>query len=184
MKNGTIFLWPYEKSDKPFWNFVGKAISFFSGYPYTHDAILVDGNVYEYSVWTQDGKWKTGLRVTPIEEFEKVRYGYEIWKPTFTLTKKESSMMVYYAETFLAPHRYNVLKLLSLAVVYPLRGIFKKLKWVPFDSFLFGDVCSMVPDEMMMYAGIDLFPDDIGGYIVPGMYTECQYYIFDKKRTN
>jgi len=169
MKNGTVLLFGFHKGDNLIFNIVGKSIMFFTGFPYTHTAIYLDGKTYDYSVWKEGKKWKTGVRVT-----EGVMRADEYYEPTFDLTKEESFAMVRYS-IMLKQYPYNFFKLLSLAIVYPLRKIFKLLKWVPFDNVIFGDVCSVLPDEAYKFTGYDIFPDGREGYTVPGMYTECNF---------
>jgi len=170
MKNGTVLLYKYKKSDSFFWNIIGKSIVFFTGYPYTHVALYINGRTYDYTVWKEGKKWKTGARMT-----QGLLKASEYYEPKRNLTDEEAFGIEFYCKE-LQKYPYNVLKLLSLAIVYPLRSIFRMFKWVPFDHVMFGDVCSVLPDEAYKFAGIDIFPGDFEGYTVPGMYTECDFF--------
>jgi len=169
MKNGTILLWKYKKS-KGLIDFVSRLIVFFTNFPYVHVSIFLDGKTYEYTVWKDGKKTKTGIRIT-----NGLREADEYREPTFDLSAHEVFTMIKYAE-WLKPHKYSVLKLLVLSVIYPARWLFKKIKWVPFDNFIFGDVCSVLPAEMYEFIGRDIFPYDPAGITVPGMWAETQYF--------
>jgi hypothetical protein len=170
MKDGTILLYKYKKGDNLLFNIAGKGIVFFTGYPYTHIALYVNGKTYDYAVWKEGKKLKNGVRVT-----DGLLRADEYYEPTFNLTKEDSYAMAKYCG-LLGQYPYSFLKLFSLAIVYPFRKIFKLLKWVPFDNIMFGDVCSVLPDEAYGFVGYDIFPDGRSGYTVPGMYTECNYF--------
>lgn len=173
MKNGTVMLFKHDENSKGIWKIVGKSIVFFTGFPYTHVALYINEITYDYSVWKDGKKWKTGVRET-----KGLIKADEYYEPKIDLSDEEAFAIQYFCK-HLGQYPYNVFKLLSLAIVYPLRKLFRFLDWVPFDNVMFGDVCSVLPDEAYKFAGHDLFPNELEGYTVPGMYTECEF--FDKK---
>ena len=171
MKNGTILLYKYEKI-KGLLYIVSKSITFFTGMPYVHVAIYLDEKTYDYTVWKnkETNKWNSGVRIN-----DGLLKAHEYYEPKINLTSEEVFAMQKYCE-YLEQYKYNIFKLLSLAFVYPFRKIFKALNWVPFDNVIFGDVCSVLPDEAYFFVGHNLFPNEHTGYTVPGMYKKCDFF--------
>jgi len=169
MVDGTILL--FKRENKKF-DLVGRAIEFFTGSPYTHVALFLNGCTYDATVWTPQGKWwpHSGVRKTV-----GTLPGYStLLQPKVPIKHDEMIAMVAVAEDEIKNHvPYNVLKLLVLAIVYPTRKFWTWINWVPFQAEFFGEVCSEFVDEEYSTAGRDLFPGRTEEDTVPGDYMKC-----------
>lgn len=118
----------YEPRGKP--NLAQKLIQLITDSPYTHAAIYFDGWMYEEDV---DG---VGAKKSPGD--------YSVMlEPVESLDGSERRRMAAYLDLAYALRwQYNIRKLVLLAVVYPLRQLFSQLGWTPFDSWIYGEVCS------------------------------------------
>lgn len=167
--NGTILLYKFKKSNN-FWNNItGKLIVFFTNSNFVHTAIYLNNKTYEETIWKENNKWKSGVKVT-----EGLKYADTYLQPIKSLSRCEVFAMIKIIENFYETKRYNFLKLISLSLVYPFKWFFKKINWIPFNSYLFGEICSVMPDELYKDMGIDLFPGEREGYTVPGMYIDSK----------
>ena len=174
MKNGTIVLIGNRKwAGKEFitWlsNVVTKSIVAVTGSRFIHIKRYLNGYWYESSFPKGAGK-TTETFVT--NDLNLVR------EPIIGFTEEEVNGMVRYAENKIAQKMpYNILKLLVLAIVLPLRKFFKIIKWVPFEKDnWFGAVCSVFDDQMVKSIGIDQFLNEYEEYTPPGWYTNSPMY--------
>jgi len=163
-QNGSVFLW--SKSESGF-DIVTKAIQYFTGSPYTHVAIYLRGSTYDCTVWKPAGRI---LSVSGVRETTGVIDGWQVeLKPTTTLTSSQTDKILSYCKAMIDARRpYNVFKLLAFILIYPTRWFWTKIKWVPFQAELFGEVCSTFVDQAYEAGGINLFPDIIDEAAVPG----------------
>jgi len=154
MKSGTIFL--FRVPPKP--NLVQRAIEYFTGKPWVHAAINCDGFVYEAT-------WPAIIR-TPLDKWLEHNHPTEAWEP---IVERPCERMRIYLETAVnLEWKYNWLKILALMLVYPTRWFWRKIGWVPFDSWIFGEICSVLVDEAWYAEGVDLLPGQRQGYTAPG----------------
>ena len=131
-----------------FVQFVNKCICFFTGSEYWHTAIEL--GEYKYESGHPYGAEKTRMK-TVADEYTDV-HSIEISDISFNAMKE-------YAELKLKQNlRYNHYKLLVLAICYPTRWLWNKLKWVPFQNNFFGMVCSVFVREILLAGGIDFIP--------------------------
>ena len=125
-KDGTILL--YKPQGKP--NLVQKLIQKITQSPWTHAALYIDGH-------TWDADWP---EVQVLKGLEKADLYLE---PIDPLNPQEYRRMLNYVESAYGERwQYNAPKLFVLALVYPLRKFFSWLGWVPFDKWIYGEVCS------------------------------------------
>lgn len=165
----AIPVWRYHRLDNKFRDFVARSIVYFTGYPYTHVGLFLNGKLYDSTLWEEDGKLVSGVRVTvgwPEEkpDFCMVPVHMEPTQLTLESIQRVLNLYVNYARP------YNFLKLVALALVWPTRWVWRKLGWVPFDHEIYGEVCSGFVDEVIRRAGWDLFPNEHEGYTVPGQF--------------
>lgn len=165
-----ILLWEYTTGEKKLYNVVGKCIVYFTDSPYTHVALYVGGYTYDTTIWFEEGKPKTGIR--------KVRgqlKGTVVMVPNVPFSPAQAERLRGVADSYARKNKpYNIVKLLALAVVWNTRWFWKKIRWVPFNHTVFGEVCSGFVDEVFKKAGIDLFPSEYEGYTVPGQFIELR----------
>lgn len=170
-----ILLWKYHKKKPWYRNLVSKAIVFFTGYPYTHVAIQVDGDVYESTVWKDrvTGVWVNGARRTAWLDYPDLDEAMPDEALCFVsevnYDQKQRIIRVL-EDTLDRKLKYNFLRLLALAFVYPTRWFWNLINWVPFKAEVFGEVCSTYVDEALKWAGIDLFKYQDEEYTAPGDY--------------
>ena len=156
MKDGTILLWRVLKHD----SFGAKLIAFFTGMPYHHAAIYFEGKTYD-----ETGK---GARAS-----NGLKRADEYWEPIISMLPEEKDRMrAFLWWTAIYKHGghwpYNFLKFVVLAIVYPTRGFWNRINWMPFQSDLLGEVCSVYVPYAWRAAGWIL---KVGVYIdalVPG----------------
>lgn len=142
-------------------NIVSKAIRYFTESQWEHVAIYVRGNTYEQT-------WP-GVRKTPGQNPATL-----VMIPPQISESDETRMIVWLEDQAAKKVRYNWMKLVVLAIVYPLRWFFNKIGWVPFQAALFGEVCSTFVDQALRVAGVDLFPERGEEATVPGDYARCR----------
>ncbi len=163
MKDGTIVLQKASGHAKGFEKLVLDAIVFFTESPYVHVLLYMDDEFWESTIF-MDGKWLfSGVRTR-----KNVPHQVAL-EPIKDLTAEEKKKIKKYMEKmrdYNVP--YNFARLVALAVVYPLKGIFKLLNWVPFKAEFFGEVCSTFVDEAYEQAGRDLLPNEMEEYTAPG----------------
>jgi hypothetical protein len=169
MENGTIFLW---KNDGKHFPLISKAIEYFTKSPYTHVAIYVNNYTYDDTIWTPKGKIipRSGIRKTLglLEDYSTILV------PKNKITYYESTLMEVRANKDITQRiPYSIIKLLVLAIVYPTRWFWTKIKWVPFQASFFGEVCSTFVDEIYTAAKRDLFPGRSIEATVPGDFVKC-----------
>jgi|WetSurMetagenome_2_1015567.scaffolds.fasta_scaffold125165_1 hypothetical protein len=169
MVDGSILLFKRESSK---FDLVGRAIEFFTGSPYTHTAIFLNGCTYDATVWTPEGKWwpRSGIRKTV-----GTLSGYStVMVPKVPITHDEMVAMTAVADEAIKNRiPYNIFKLLVLAIVYPTRKFWTWIKWVPFQEISYGEVCSEFVDDEYGSCGRDLFPDRSDEATVPGDFLKC-----------
>lgn len=173
MRDVAILVWEYHKKDNWFRDLISRAIVYFTGYRYTHVGVFFKGTLYDSTIWTDaKGKLRTGIRVSDGFYHDGRRADVcmvpEIPLPDFRVYNIERSLHTYVEGS----RPYNVLKLIALMFVWPTRGFWKLLGWVPFNHDLYGEVCSGFVDEVFKNAGMDLIPRHYEGYTVPGQFVE------------
>lgn len=156
MKNGTLFLFKVSEDPKKR-TLVQKLILYFAG-EWVHVAIGCFEHVYEET-------WPKAMR-TPVHSYLAQVKPDEIWEP---IEEFEGRRMQIYLETSVnLEWPYNVFKFAAMAVVYGTRWFWKKIKWVPFDRWIFGEICSAFADEALFAEGFDAIPGELQGYSTPG----------------
>ena len=132
MKDGTILL--FKPEGKP--NLLQRIIQDVTKSEYTHAAIYCEGCIYEAD-WP-----KVKVHVTPPQEPDL------LLEPETPLSDIEKKRMWNYLENAYAEEwEYNIPKLVILWIVYPLRKLFSWLKWMPFDKWIYGEICSGLVQE-------------------------------------
>lgn len=169
----AIPVWRYRRKKNKFRDFVSRSIVYFTGYPYTHVGLYLNGKVYDSTVWKEDGKTVSGIRETDgwpedTPDFCMVPVSKE---PPQLVLESIQRMLGLYVDI---ARPYNFFKLVVLTIVWPTRWVWRKIGWVPFDHEVYGELCSGFVDEVMRRAGWDLFPREHEGYTVPGQFTEIK----------
>ena len=162
MRDGTIILYKFHDTGKfTINNIVGRCIPYFTQGEYSHASIYFEGLTYEMV--------SKGCVTSP-----GVKRGTAYYDLGRDLGEVEHlGMKTYLNYINFAKWKYNFLKLVTLAVVYNTRWIWKKLNWVPFDNAIFGEICSGIVDEAYAFAGLQLFPDE-PNYIAPNTIPDSQ----------
>jgi hypothetical protein len=133
----------------PFVRFVNRCIGFFTGSKFWHVTIILKGTKYESG--HPHGVSKR-INYTHIPNKYKIVEEHET-------TEEQIDKMIVYAERKLIENlRYNHYKLISLALFYPTKFIWNKVKWVAFKNDYFGMVCSVFVREILLAGGIDKTP--------------------------
>lgn len=166
MKDGTILLWDKRKTNKGFALLISKAIVKVTGSPITHVGLWLDGRLYEQDRISRMYQGLIISRGRPADFYMEAD-GYQ-------LSALQVERMIDYITSTYSGRRYNTFKLFALAVITPLRKVFNRMGWVPFDAPWMGEVCSVMPDEAFKSVNVDLFPDAHEGYTVPGDYLKCE----------
>lgn len=170
--NVAIAVWNYKEQDTKFRTFLAKAIMYFSGFPYTHAGIVVNGTTYDMTRWTDviTGAKKSGVRVSWGYP-EGDAPDYLVYPPDEDMTADRlTGLDRACIDSVKVGYKYNVLKLLVLAIVWPTRWFWKKIGWVPFNAEFMGEVCSVYVDEIFKTVHWDIFPKEHEGYTVPGQF--------------
>ena len=165
MNEPLIELYAYHKSGKFFADLLGKAICFFTGSSFVHAALYFNGAMWESGVWTEGKKLFHGAKMTTGQ-----RRGDMELRMKRALTNLENEKLTIWLVSQVRERMpYNFLKLLVLMIVYPTRWLWKWLKYVPFQADFWGEVCSEFVDKAFKEgAGIDLLPNRLEDYTVPG----------------
>ena len=156
MKDGTILLWRVKKDSGR----GPKLIALFTGMPYYHAAVYRDGKTWDET--PKGASSRAGLK--PADEF---------WEPDEDMTEEEMKRMwafLWWTAEFKHGGRwpYNFLKFMVLAFVYPTRGFWNRINWIPFSSALLGEVCSTYVDYAWRAAGRDILKGWSEEFTVPG----------------
>lgn len=131
MNNGTHFAFKKPPAGKA--TLLQELIAFFA-LGWVHSAILHSGFVYEAL-----GK---GFARTPLEEWLRRNHPDETWEPEEE--GERPRMLVYLESATRGPgHWYGFVKLVAMALLYPTKRFWRWIGWVPFDAWIFGEVCSV-----------------------------------------
>ena len=129
--------------------FVNRCICFFTRSEYWHTSIVI-GNI----------KYESGHPNGVKKSVYYHDYSKYIDVDTYQATEYQANKMIDYAEKALKDNiRYNHYKLIVLALCYPTRFIWDRIKWVPFQNNYFGMVCSVFVREILLAGNIDFMPD-------------------------
>jgi len=195
MQNGTVFLYKDDVSkplkidikDIQFWyGLVGKAINFFTGKPYVHVKVLINGKTYESTVWVDNsGKLHNGLKITEGEPTDYYSYVEPLFPEEFTRARI-AAFEYYMNEVAKDRLKYNFFGLVVLAIVYPTRHLWRAIGWVPFSNrYVWGDFCSSFVDGVVYKKGlcIDLFKDEKESYTAPADFLNSWFLSEEKIRS-
>ena len=147
-----------DRSEK---NFPNKCICFFTNSDAWHTSLILGKVRYE------SGHPFGASKTFHIPDHQFV--------DTFDLdvTEEQFNKMVAYAELKLKENlRYNHYKLIVLALCWPTRWIWNKLRWVPFSNDFFGMVCSVFVREILLHGDVDLFPNVYKELTPPKLFAE------------
>jgi hypothetical protein len=169
-----IALWPYEKKENKFRDFVSRCIVFFTGKEFTHVGWWIDGYIYDSSVWEYGGKTFHGARKTEYSKWPEDEAKPKVWvEPVKPLSDHTIQLIKMWCEESLGDEMpYNFLSLVTFAIVAPFRWFWNWIGWVPFSAELFGEVCSTYVDDSAYECGFDIFPDMKEDLAVPGDFLE------------
>ena len=143
----TIMNHYINDTEKGFGAFVNKCIGFFTKSEAWHTSIILGDTRYE------SGHPYGASKSLTIPDHKYVDT-YDIF-----VTDAQFADMVKYAELKLKQNlRYNHYKLLILAICYPTRWLWNRVRFVPFQHDYFGQVCSVFVREILLAGRIDLFP--------------------------
>jgi hypothetical protein len=156
MQNGTVVF--YESDINHWWVKLYKA---FTGCNITHTAIICD-DYYESTVEVKNWKLIFGVIKKPITS----AIGNNVFIPKRNLTDKEVYLMKDYLDKMIG-QPYNIIKLINILWIYPLRFIWNKIDWCPFREKFLGVLCSELVDKAYKIAGIDLLPDRLEDLTTP-----------------
>jgi len=133
---------------KPFVMFVNRLICLCTGSKYWHTAIILEN--YKYESGHPYGASKSIYTATQ-DKYQDIE--------DIVVTNEQLHNMIAYAELKLNQNlRYNHYKLIALAILYPTRFIWDKIKWVPFQNDYFGQICSVFVREILLNGDIDYCP--------------------------
>lgn len=99
-------------------------------------------------------------------------------EPVRPFTEIEILKMIAYGERAIAQNwKYNLPKLIALAVIIPFKKFFNWLGWIPFsDDERYGTVCSVYDDQMVKSCGVDTFPGQSEEITPPANYEFTEKY--------
>lgn len=108
---------------------------------------------YWYESCYPEGARKT-TETFITDEYNLVR------EPVRDFTEIEILQMIAYGERAITQKwKYNLPKLIALAIILPLKKFFNWLGWIPFSNDKrYGTVCSVFDDQMVKSCGADTFP--------------------------
>lgn len=151
MRDGTIVLIPNRKWDHWYSNVICKVITWVTRSRFIHVKVYLNGYWYE-SEYPEGAQENLG----PFNPTD-----HTLRQPIRELTAGERAAMLGHVERAIEDgQRYNTPKLFFLLVGVPLRKLFSRLGWMPFqDDGRYGTVCFNFVDGAFKAAGIDLFPD-------------------------
>ena len=143
---------------------VGEVICAVTDSKYWHTSLIIDGMRYDIG-------HPLGLQVRPVTDKYTVESEWvKLLRVPASPAQKER-MKEYYEILRRSDIKYNYQKLVALAWMYPLRGMYNGSEHVPFSSDIeYGQICSVNVNEYLLYAGIDLFPHLNRELIVPEDY--------------
>jgi len=163
LKDGTIFLVAYRPTTF-IYNIVGKVIKFITKSNFTHSGIYMNGKYYDDTLSIDKTGIHSGVRVSDTWDYPEDA----VLEYTQTLAPDQIKLMeaflIFYSRKRIP---YSILKLVSLAIVYPTRFFWNWIGWVPFENSL-REVCSTAVDDCYQFAGIDLLPDQRPELVAPG----------------
>ncbi len=150
-------------------NLVTTSITKVTDSPYIHVKVFLDGFWWEST--TPNGATKT-------QETFVTNELNQLLKPKRDLTPEEIKAMIAFGETAInTKMKYNYIKLILLAIIYPTRKFWNKIGWIPFqNNEMFGSVCSVYVDEMFKVAGIDLYLNNNEEYTAPGDFLKMDFF--------
>jgi hypothetical protein len=177
MKDGTLILWKFDRQmEKGLLKFVLRAITYFTDSKYIHVGLVVDDMLYEQTVWREKRKGKKKI-MHGVKESIVTDLGDLILEPRRKIGETKAAKLLWYCKDQLKKKRpYNFAKLCVLAFVYPTRWFWNKVKWVPFNREVQGDVCSVFVDEAFKAAGVDLIKGQHEGFTSPGDFVRLNYF--------
>jgi hypothetical protein len=115
----------------------------FTAHSYVHLAVEGRGSTWE----------STGFGAWGAKRTEGILPSDEIWDPVVPFIETQTVSAVAWAAKQVRRKRpYNIFKF----VLFPLRGLWRALRWAPFDSPGWGEVCFTFVDEFYLAAGRDV----------------------------
>lgn len=143
-----------------------------------HASLVLNEKTYDATIYTR-GKFLQGY----FSLFSGVRtsnyiLGHTIaLEPTTPMTHNEKEKMQAYINEMINEKRpYNILRLLSLAIVHPTRKFWNWIGWVPFKKEVYGEVCSTFIDKAWEAAGRDILPRAEEELTAPGDFLKLLEY--------
>lgn len=146
----------YKPTKEWWWSKLVKAVT---GSDYYHSALWIDGYIYEDTAYFDKYKWISGVR--------KRKAGLEgdIFSLKGEVIIDEEEVKKWAEQRIGKP--YNFPLLIAMPIVFPLRWLWRILKWSPFKRAVFGYICSEFVDLALKAGGVDLLPDS-EYYTTPG----------------
>ena len=155
-----ILLYRPAKGQEYWWS---KLVKFVTGSDYYHAAIWIDGYIYEETAYFDSNKkWISGARKYKSEPNGDIY----ILRPEVVVDEENIKTWAELMVDTSVP--YNFPLLIAIPIIYPLRWLWKILKWSPFKSAVFGYICSEFVDTALLAGGVDLLPNRSEAYTVPG----------------
>lgn len=160
MKDGTIIL--FEDKNSKNW-LIQLQYKITKSWIY-HVALYFEGQIWECGIFSRNDKIENG--VTNDRNVNEI-IGCKIQEPLKEFNCYEHSLMY----SFLIKNRnkkYFWFKFIMMAIIYPCRPIFDKLKWYPFKNWFY--VCSEYVDKSYKAKNQDLFPERDEDFTIPNDY--------------
>jgi len=155
-----IILYKPIKGKEWWWS---NLVKFVTGSDYYHSAIWISGYIYEETAYfDSSNKWISGVRKYKSEP------NGDVYVLRSEVIVDEEAIKTWVEMQISLKVPYNFPLLISMFFVYPLRWLWKILKWSPFKSAVFGYIYSEFVDYCLMAGGVDLLPDRSEAYTVPG----------------
>lgn len=168
LDDGSILLYKYNPQS---WleKIVQKAICRVTDSKWVHCAIYLKKTVFESTVWWKGLRFYSGIKISSgaAEQASRIMQADKILAPVKKYTEQQIIKMqnsIYEDINYRKP--YNILKLISLAYIYPRREDWNN-KWLPFDREFFGEVCSTFVDNLAWEVGVDLLKEYRQGVVAP-----------------